>query len=177
MSARSPDDADQVVAAETEHIRELAAVERAAARRFSNDVLNPDLATKTTPIEVLRRAQADRRLWVALAANEPVGFSLVRIVDGCGHLEEMDVHPDHGRRRLGSRLLAAALEWSRSCGFPGLTLTTFDDVPWNRPFYERRGFSRLEAKQCGEELTRILDAEKDLGMRGRVAMGRFEADH
>ena len=25
-------------------------------------------------------------------------------------------------------------------GYPRITLSTFRDVPWNRPFYERRGF-------------------------------------
>jgi GNAT superfamily N-acetyltransferase len=174
MSAGSLDIPYRVVAAEPEHVRALPAVERAAAQRFAGDDLNPDLAARTTPIDVLASAQADGRLWVALAADESIGFAFVRTVDGLGHLEEMNVHPDHGRRRLGSHLLDAALQWSRSCGFRGLTLATFDHIPWNRPFYERRGFSRLETAQCGAELLRILAAEWDRGLRGRVAMARFE---
>ena len=160
----------RVVPADPEHLCALAAVERAAAQQFDAEDLGTDLATETTPIAELAEARADGRLWVALADGQPVGFAFVRIVDGRGHLEELDVHPDHGRRGLGTRLLERALRWSGSRDLPGLTLTTFDHVAWNRPFYERRGFRRLEAPEPGSELDRILAEEKRRGLRHRIAM-------
>jgi ribosomal protein S18 acetylase RimI-like enzyme len=37
-----------------------------------------------------------------------VGFLLADIVDGNFHIKEMDVHPDHGRKGLGTKLLHCA---------------------------------------------------------------------
>ena len=53
-------------------------------------------------------------------------------------LEEIDVHPDHGRRGLGRRLVSAVCAWAARGGHRWLTLTTFRDVPFNMPFHARR---------------------------------------
>lgn len=43
------------------------------------------------------------RLWVASSGNMPVGFALVKMLaDDLPHLEEIDVHPSHRRRGLGT---------------------------------------------------------------------------
>lgn len=160
----------RIAPAEPAHLGALSAIELAAAALFAVEDLSAEKAAQTTPIADFAEAQADGRLWVALADEQPVGFALVTIVDGCGHLDELDVHPDHGRRGLGTQLLGRALRWRRSRGLPCLTLTTFDHVAWNRPFYERRGFEKLEAPEPGSELERILNAEIRGGLRQRVAM-------
>jgi 4-diphosphocytidyl-2-C-methyl-D-erythritol kinase len=41
------------------------------------------------------------------------------------HVEEMDVLPAHGRRGLGSRLLAWVCAWARAQGYAAVTLSTF----------------------------------------------------
>jgi len=165
--ARSP---YRIVAATFEHLHAIAAIERAAAELFAAEDLSPEAAAESTPIAVLAEAQAEGRLWVALSSGRPVGFALAGVVDGRGHLEELDVDPDYGRRGLGTQLLDRALCWQRSCELPGMTLTTFDHVAWNRPFYERRGFVRLAAPEPGSELERILAAEKRRGLKQRIAM-------
>jgi GNAT superfamily N-acetyltransferase len=148
----------------------LAAIERAAGERFEAADLPRELARKTTPHAVLASACEDGRLWVALASERPVGFAFVGVVDGRAHLAEMSVHPDHERRGLGSQLLEHALDWRGAPERPGTTLTTFDHVPWNRPFYERRGFVRLDAVEPGSELAKILAGEERSGLRRRIAM-------
>ena len=66
----------------------------------------------------------------------------IRSGDGA-HLEQLSVHPEHGRRGLGRALLRAGLEWAAAHDYPELTLTTYRDVPWNGPFYASEGFVEL----------------------------------
>jgi GNAT superfamily N-acetyltransferase len=101
---------------------------------------------------------------------QPVGFALVQLVDGNAHLTEMDVHPLHGRKGLGSLLLARVVDWARSQRFRAVTLTTFSHVPWNAPFYQRAGFRVLAPAEVGPKLAEILAEEASRGLRQRVAM-------
>jgi len=96
------------------------------------------------------------RGWVAIVEGVVVGFVVVEHVDGCGHVEELAVAGDHGGRGIGTALLEAAVAWAANSQFPAVTLTTFREVPWNRPFYERRGFRVL------------ADAEITTGLRAKV---------
>lgn len=45
-----------------------------------------------------------------------------------------------------------------------MTLTTFRDVPWNAPFYARRGFELLDDTTIGERLQTILEKEAGHGL-------------
>ena len=161
----------RVEPARPEHVPALPAVEEAAATLFSPQDLPPEADDPGVSPESFARAQAEGRLWVALAPDgAPVGFALVQLVDGAAHLEEMDVHPDHGRRGLGSRLAAAAVAWARAQSLPALTLTTFAHVPWNAPFYARLGFRELAPGETGPGLAAILRRERERGLRHRLAM-------
>jgi hypothetical protein len=55
-----------------------------------------------------------------------------------------------------------------------VTLTTFRDVPWNRPWYERLGFRVLGEDELGPELRARRDEEEHLGLPAalRVCMRR-----
>jgi GNAT superfamily N-acetyltransferase len=82
---------------------------------------------------------------VLLVGDPPLGFVCVELVDGIPHIWQLAVDPDHGRHGLGRALMQAARDWARSEGFDAITLTTYRDVPWNRPFYESLGFVVMEA--------------------------------
>ena len=43
----------------------------------------------------------------------------------------------------GRKLLLMAVEHARDRALYGLTLTTFRELPWNEPFYQRMGFGTL----------------------------------
>jgi hypothetical protein len=53
-----------------------------------------------------------------------------------------------------------------------LTLTTFRDVAWNGPFYQRLGFEELAAHDLSPDLAQILAHEAARGLPGdrRCAM-------
>ena len=78
---------------------------------------------------------------VVLVDDEgPTGFARIDELAGGAHLEQLSVHPDHGRRGTGRALLRAACAWTAGNGYPELTLATYRDVPWNGPFYASEGF-------------------------------------
>lgn len=164
----------RIVGARPGDLPQIGAIELAAAKLLApyapEDVLN-----ETTHEYALREAQSRGRLWVAVADDAPVGFAFVDIVEpDAVHLEEMDVHPDHGRRGLGRRLVAAVCGWAEQHGYAYVTLTTFRDVAWNMPFYTQLGFEEIPAADLTPALRSILDVEARRGLdpARRVAMRR-----
>ena len=89
----------------------------------------------------LERAATERRAWVAVDdVGSVIGFAVAWVVDGEGHLDELAVVPAHGRRGVGRALVDEVVAWTVAQGLPSITLTTFRDVPWNGPYYEKLGF-------------------------------------
>lgn len=89
---------------------------------------------------------------VADSGEAPVGFSALDVLDGAAYLEQLSVRRAHMRRGLGSALLASALTGAMSGGADAMWLTTYDHLPWNRPFYERHGFECVAEADCGPAL-------------------------
>ncbi len=160
----------------------LPGIERAAARLFV-DVGYPNLADRqVTGLSVLIAAQREERLWVALAGaaerpsarrpwasgddpeESPVGFAFTSLVDGQPHLQEMDVHPEHGQRGLGRSLVNRVLDQAREQGYSRVTLTTFRAIPWNAPFYRKLGFRELAAGRMGPDLEALVEEESNQGL-------------
>jgi GNAT superfamily N-acetyltransferase len=109
---------------------------------------------------------------VVLVWGRPAqGFACVDIVEGVAHLWQLSVLPSFGRRGIGRALVQAVCDWASSNGYRAVTLTTFRDVPWNAPFYDRLGFRVLHDLSPG--LKAIRDHERDIGdddFGPRVAM-------
>jgi GNAT superfamily N-acetyltransferase len=163
-----------ITEARLEDLSRLAAIELAAARLLTGyapeSVLN-----ETTRLDVLERAQRLGHLWVALADGVPVGFALVEVIEPVAvHLEEIDVHPEHGRRGLGTALVLRVCDWAASRRHDAVTLTTFRDVPWNMPFYEQLGFGVVPRGQLSAGLRAVIDDETRRGLdpSRRVVMKR-----
>jgi GNAT superfamily N-acetyltransferase len=168
------DDSYKIRLADPQDIPLLPEIERAAGRLFVGLELALDL-DHTLPVEELQQAQKAGRLWVAAGLDgQPIGFAVAAIVDGLAHLDELDVHPEHGRRGLGTALVERVCEWANSAGFAAITLSTFRDVPWNAPFYARLGFRTLTEDELTEGLLQLREAEADQGLpiSKRVVMRR-----
>ncbi len=99
---------------------------------------------------------------------------LVDLVDGCAHVEQLTVHPEEQGAGVGRALLEQVREWAVDTGRPAITLTTFRDVPWNRPLYEHLGFRVLAQDEIGPELRAVRDHESATGLdpATRVCMRR-----
>jgi predicted N-acetyltransferase YhbS len=110
--------------------------------------------------------------WVACEEEAPVGFlSAERTVDVL-HIREVSVFASVMGRGIGRRLIQAAISAANESGLSALTLTTFRDVPWNEPYYQRLGFETLAADDLDQRLATILADEVCAGLPGdrRCAM-------
>ena len=109
-----------------------------------------------------------------LVAGEPgtvVGFAHVLWLQGTAHLEQLAVHPDAQRRGTGTALVRAVLARAAAEGHRRLTLSTYADVAWNRPFYERLGFEVVRDPSPLERALQEKEAEMGLLRHGpRVVM-------
>lgn len=117
-----------------------------------------------------------------LVSGEPaVAFVHVLVLDGHAHLEQISVHPDHGRRGVGAALLEAACEQARAQGFAAITLMTYADLPWNGPFYAHHGFVEVPEGEPRLPYQRMLQEREDalgLARHGRrVLMRRQLREH
>jgi GNAT superfamily N-acetyltransferase len=151
-------------------VREL---ERAAGERFREVGLAHVADHEPASVDELARYAEAGRAWVADGGKgPPVGYVLVDVVDGCAHVEQVSVHPDHQGRGVGRALMDVAHGWARATERPAVTLTTFDAVEWNRPLYEHLGYRVLQDHELGPELRARRDHEADLGLdpAARVCM-------
>jgi len=148
----------------------LPGIERAAARLFLEHAealgLTSEMLERTNSVQDLARAEQAGLLWVAATREDtPVGFALLSEMDGAVHLDELDVHPSHARRGLGSALVKRVCESAQAAGRDGVTLSTFRDVPWNAPFYARHGFRVLRPAEMTPGLIRLREGEQGRGLR------------
>jgi len=94
--------------ARAEDVPQLPDIERAAGVLFIEAGVGGEVSVM--PVAVLMTACEESRLLVIVDEGDlPVGFAVLKIIDGLGHLAEMDVHPAHCRRGLGSVLLQECL--------------------------------------------------------------------
>ncbi len=163
-----------VTLASKEHLAAIGPIELAAATLFSEVDLPAEIRYRVSEEKLLRDAQNDGRIWVALTGKGvPVGFALVTLVDATAHLDELDVLPNYGQRGIGTKLVNTVASWAHDKGFSALTLITFDHLPWNAPFYGKLGFVRLRSAELATGLATLIaeegkagiDISKRVGMR------------
>nr|WSW41822.1 GNAT family N-acetyltransferase [Streptomyces sp. NBC_01001] len=150
------------------HIDELPllqAIERAAGKCFRG-IGMPEIADdEPLPLDELARYQRTGLAWVAVTeADAPLAYLIADRVDGNLHIEQVSVHPDGARRRIGRSLLEHLAARAAADSIPALTLTTFEDVPWNAPYYARCGFERLADGELSPGLKDIRDREAEHGL-------------
>jgi GNAT superfamily N-acetyltransferase len=90
-------------------------------------------------------------LYAAVVVHEPTGetVGMGRVVGDGGavyHVCDMAVHPDHQRQGLGTRLMAAILEFVEADAPPDAYVNLLADVDG---FYERFGFEETQPASKG----------------------------
>jgi GNAT superfamily N-acetyltransferase len=151
--------------ARPEDLALLVEIERAAGDTFRH--LDPDLLADHDPgtVEELAPYADGGRAFVSVDADDrPIGYLIVDVVDGAAHIEQVSIGPDHARKGLGRGLIEHAASWASIRGLRSLTLTTYVDVPWNAPYYERLGFRYLTADEETPGLRAVRDHERALGL-------------
>jgi GNAT superfamily N-acetyltransferase len=164
----------KIAAARPSDLPLLPAIEIAAATLLTGHA-PASVLVETTCQADLEDAQRRGHLWVALADDVPVGFAHIEVLEPTvAHLEEIDVHPGHGRRGVGTELVVFVCKWAAANGHSCVTLTTFREVPWNMPFYGRLGFEEIRPEELSPALLSIIEDETRRGLdpSRRLAMRR-----
>ncbi|MEZ4514022.1 MAG: GNAT family N-acetyltransferase [Chloroflexota bacterium] len=160
----------QIRPATLEDVAFLPGVELAAARLYLSQLavtgLTQEILDKTNSVEDFAAAQRDGLLWVAVdGQHHPVGFALLAKLEQWLHLDELDVHPDHVRRGVGTALVRQVRQVAQAQGDLGVTLSTFRHVPWNAPFYRRLGFVEMVPEEQTAVFQALVAGEQARGLR------------
>ncbi|MFI1161741.1 GNAT family N-acetyltransferase [Streptomyces sioyaensis] len=169
-------DALRIRLAEPNDLEHLPDLQLAAGEAFRGIGMAHVADNPPLSIGHLAKYQRVGQAWVGVDhADNPMGFVIVDMLDGCAHIEQISVHPVMAGRGLGRRLIDHVACWAVDQGLPALTLSTFRTVPWNAPYYLRLGFQEVEPSQITNGLRTVLDAEAAFGLdpSTRVCMRRW----
>ncbi|MCI4663241.1 MAG: GNAT family N-acetyltransferase [Neomegalonema sp.] len=151
------------------------AIEKAGAAMFAHSPY-PEIAEEPTPRpDRFIAAAAEGLLLVAVFNGDAViGFGRYELDESDLILAEFDVLPEHQGKGVGARLIEAGEEVAAARGKRRLTLTTFRDVAWNQPYYQRRGFKEIALADAGGGLRAEAEmmASFGWGPHLRLAMAR-----
>ena len=155
----------RIRAASAAELPALRDVERAAGEAF-RDIAMPEIADdEPFSLDELTAYRQAGRAWVAIGQNgRLVAYLVAGLVDGSLHVDQVSVHPDSAGRGVGRAMLEHAAGRAATGGLPALTLTTFTEVPWNAPYYERCGFRRLAEAEITPGLREIRRREAEHGL-------------
>jgi GNAT superfamily N-acetyltransferase len=122
----------------------LPRIENIADERYARLGLRCVLEMPPQSIAGLEAGRQRGMLWVATSPrNRVVGFALMALTGGTAWLDQLSVLPRWQGRGLGAALIDRTVQRARELGYDRLHLSTYLGVPWNAPFYERRGFSSV----------------------------------
>lgn len=97
------------------------------------------------------------------------GFVIAEAVKDELHIWQLAVAYEQQRRKMGSGLMQAMIR--KAAGqFSAVTLTTFQDVPWNEQFYRTLGFERGKENELSAHLQKALSLERARNLPRRCAM-------
>jgi ribosomal protein S18 acetylase RimI-like enzyme len=146
--------------------RRLGAIELSAARIFATVGLTDIAEGEPTSLEFIDAVARAGAVLVAATSDgdRPVGFALVGFLDQAAHIHELSVAEAHGRRGLGRRLIEEACKFAVDGGRQAVTLSTFRDVPWNGPYYQRLGFRFLRRDEWTPAMLLLHDREAQIGL-------------
>jgi GNAT superfamily N-acetyltransferase len=146
--------------ARRDELRAIQRIEDEADLVFRRVAMPWVIAMEPAGLGLLERAR--RRGWLFVAAgmaNRAFGFAMLAMLDGEAYLHQLSVLSRATGRGAGSALIEAACAAARTAGHETLLLSTYAGVPWNAPFYARRGFRVVPPGSYTRALRALRDAE------------------
>ena len=155
----------QIRLAQADELQRLNDIEEAASKLFESTSFALEVDQEPLSIELLQEQQKQELVWVVVDDHErPVGFAVVIIMGDRAHLHELSVDPAHGRQGLGTRLMKKVIQFAKTSGLDGVTLSTFRDAAWNAPFYYKLGFREMSEDEIGRNLGNIRDKADEMAL-------------
>jgi GNAT superfamily N-acetyltransferase len=152
--------------ARTDDLPLLGPLELRAAQRF-RDSPHPE-CVDMAHFDLGRLVELSRAgsVWVAADhADQPIGFVIAEALADDAYVHELDVEQAYGGRGVGRALLRRVAEWATARGLGTLLLSTFNDVAWNAPFYERLGFVSVPLASYTPSMQAQRQSDVAAGMR------------
>ena len=123
-------------------IEHLPAIENEADRRYARVGLRRVIDMPPASVASLEHGRREGRLWVAASpTGRAVGFALMKLRAGRAWLDQLSVLDAWQGQGFGTALIERTADTAHGLGYRVLFLSTYLDVPWNAPFYARRGFA------------------------------------
>jgi GNAT superfamily N-acetyltransferase len=142
----------------------LPQIENSADRRFARVGLQLVVDMPGHSIAALEHGHRHGLLWVAISPRgHVVGFALMEIRRGIALIEQLSVLDRWQGHGFGTALIERCAATARALGHEPLYLTTYRDVAWNKPFYERRGFTEVPRGALSRTLRGVLLLEVSHG--------------
>lgn len=140
----------------------LQAIDMAACALFDAVGLHVNLSSAhpfvTAEAERWAFALAKGDVLVAVDASGVIaGFAVLGQQDDAPYLDQLAVHPTFMRRGIGGALLRQVIVRG---GPRPLWLTTYGDVAWNAPYYEKFGFRIAADAECGPQMRHTLATQR-----------------
>lgn len=168
-------------------IDQICQIDTDASSKFASIPALADLADGSHgPLEfsTVQHWLASGTVYAAEDEKDMLGFTAVQPKDGILYIAELSVREIHQGRGLGTLLLEKvfkhARQTSESIGssVAKVSLTTYPDVPWNGPWYQKRGFEEVSAETLGSwHVQKVQQDDEELARPGyrRCCMLREEA--
>lgn len=174
-------------AAKSENIDQICHIDTNASSKFASIPALADLADGSHgPLESTTVSEwlATGTIYVLENGIHMLGFTAVQPKDGILYVAELSVLESQQGRGLGSLLLDKVFDDARQMAQDAgretarVSLTTYPDVPWNGPWYRKRGFQEVNPETLGSwHVQKVRQDDSDLARPGyrRCCMLREEA--
>ncbi len=139
-------------------------IESDAAQAFRNAGLDEIDGLEATPASWYENMPGRNTVYVAEDNGKVIGFIAGHEGDGQAYLREVSVRYSYSGRGVGAALIKALMSWAREAGFTCMTLTTFRDIPFNAPFYEKLGFKPFKPDNDWQHLLEVREKERQEGL-------------
>lgn len=160
--------------ASADDVPKIAPLEKAAGEVYREIGMDAVADDAPIPDSLLLLAVEEQRLWVAVEYGALKAYVLGEFLPQSLHIDQVTVHPDAARRGLGALMIESISADPRSKERGLITLTSFANVPWNAPYYERIGFVDIPESEWPEGVSEKVKADQEHGLATwpRVVMKR-----
>lgn len=164
--------------ASADELHKVAPLEQAAGEVYRTVGMDAVAEDSPIPEAVLLKAVEEQRLWVAVEYGVLKAYLLGDFLPQSLHIDQVTVHPEASRRGLGALMIESVSADPRSKERGLITLTSFANVPWNAPYYERIGFLDIAEEDWPEGVAEKVEAERGTSIAAwpRVVMQRVIPD-
>lgn len=141
--------------ATVDDIPRLCAISFSATKKFGSIPTLADLADDQEEPLTIQQWLVLGNVYLVEVKDSPVGFIAAHPLDNTIYIAEIAVHADNQNNGLGEMLLQTVFRWAvdraryEGSSKARVSLTTYPDVPWNGPWYQKYGFAETEASEVG----------------------------